>query len=83
MYISAPLKTVECAWEQLGESVQANLLQVRAIAEKHGGAVDIQSKQWEGTTVTIVLPEKYIWDPSKAQRPDYPTEDETEEAMAA
>ncbi len=57
--LKAPSRTVQSAWEQLGETVNANLVQVRAVAEKHGGSIDLKSEQWEGTTVTMVLPQNH------------------------
>lgn len=48
--------SLRSAWEQIDDNFYADLLQVRAIAEVHGGKMSIKSKQWEGTEVTITLP---------------------------
>ncbi|CAB1058015.1 hypothetical protein D1BOALGB6SA_2771 [Olavius sp. associated proteobacterium Delta 1] len=44
----------------LGHKNEANLSQIKSLAESHGGRFDIQSDRWEGTEVTIELPEEIL-----------------------
>jgi hypothetical protein len=52
--------------EDLYHKNDANLIQIKSIAESHGGRFDLQSNRWEGTEVTLVLPEK-IFFPSESE----------------
>ena len=46
--------------EDLGHKNDANLSQIKSIAESHGGHFDLQSSRWEGTEVSLELPGKIL-----------------------
>jgi MFS family permease len=56
------------AWSRVGESDYADLLQVYAIAWKHGGLFTLESKRWTGTTVTIFFPKERVCSKGKDRR---------------
>lgn len=56
--VDAPPEKVHSAWEEVEEHLDADLIQVRSIAEKHGGRFNLNSRQWEGTEVVVELPKE-------------------------
>jgi hypothetical protein len=54
--LSASDDLLSSAWEGITDSVNTDLLQIRSIAEKHGGRFDLVSRRWEGTEVIVELP---------------------------
>jgi two-component system cell cycle sensor histidine kinase PleC len=46
--------------EELYHKNDANLSQIKSIAESHGGRFDLQSSRWDGTEVTLDLPGKIL-----------------------
>ena len=70
------------AWQQIGEYPHANLLQVRAIVERHGGNFKLISRQWEGTEALVELPQTLVCDQPEASAPET-TFEEVLEAEAA
>jgi hypothetical protein len=58
--VDAPPGKLHSAWEQVGECPNADLIQVRSIAEKHGGKFILNSQQWVGTEVIVEFPQERI-----------------------
>ena len=71
--VNAPKERLDGAWRDGEDRPEADLYQIRSIAEEHGGRFDLKSTQLAGTEVMIELPEKLAVaettaDPAK--RPD-------------
>ncbi len=60
---------VETAWSQVADCVDADLLQVRAIAENHDGKFRLKSEQWAYTEVAVDFPKEAIIDEKQDAEP--------------
>jgi hypothetical protein len=56
--VNASKERLNAAWHDGGERQQADLYQIRSIAEEHGGKFNLKSSQLGGTEVIIELPDK-------------------------
>jgi len=57
--VNASKERLNAAWHDGEEHQQADLYQIRSIAEEHGGKFNLKSSQLEGTEVIIELPDKF------------------------
>jgi hypothetical protein len=73
---------LHAAWQQIGEYPHANLLQVRAIVERHGGNFKLISRQWEGTEAVVELPPTLVCGQPEAAAPETIFEDVLEAEAA-
>lgn len=58
--VDAPPEQVHGAWELVDEYHNADLIQIRSIIERHGGRLNLESRQWEGTEISVVLPKELL-----------------------
>jgi signal transduction histidine kinase len=56
--VNASKERLVAAWHDGEDRQQADLYQIRSIAEEHGGKFNLKSTQLEGTEVIIELPDK-------------------------
>lgn len=72
--VNASKERLDAAWRDSEERQEADLYQIRSIAEEHGGRFELKSTQLEGTEVMIELPEKSRSEEMAADFPQMPDE---------
>jgi hypothetical protein len=80
--VDAPPEKIHAAWEQVGDSEDADLIQIHSIVEKHGGKFKLNSRQWEGTEATVEFPHEPAYAETSTPRPERPLQGPLE-SMAA
>jgi signal transduction histidine kinase len=78
--VNAQPEEIHSAWKRTGDGSDADLVQVRAIAEKHSGKLELESKRWVGTKVTVELPKKIVI--AETTGPDFQHSLQNEETLA-
>jgi hypothetical protein len=68
--VNASKERLNDAWRDAEERQEADLYQIRFIAEEHGGRFNVKSTQLEGTEVMIELPEELVIEGMSVDHPN-------------